>query len=219
MCSLSILRSLGAFALFATLPACSEPRAAADDAGTPCTPQDLSTTPADLSPATPKCAAADGLKGDNLLCVDFKDVQNLTSLTGWNFNCTSGSWGIQGGVLQVNNFSMFADTCTFKLPALSAADYQKYSRFSLALVQRVDLNPTQQRAQIMLGADDQDTRLLIHMTGKQPRLQHVYQVAKTDLPIQAMGGFQPLFKISSNAQVGTLYSGWQIESIAIQGIP
>ena len=219
MFSPSILRSLGAFALFATLSACSEPRAAADDAGTPCTPQDQSTTPADLSPAAPKCAAADGLKGDNLLCVDFKDVQNLNSLTGWDFSLCTVGWTVNSGTLQVNNFSTFMSTCTFVLPALSAADYQKYSRFSLALVQKVDLNDQQQRAQIMLGADDPSSRLLDWRTGKQPRQRNAYEIAKTDLPIQAMGGFQPLFKISSTAQAGTLNSGWQIESIAIQGIP
>ncbi|MBL9004552.1 MAG: hypothetical protein JNJ46_09910, partial [Myxococcales bacterium] len=43
--------------------------------------------PPDLATPAAKCAAAKGLSGDNLLCVDFKDVQNLTSLTGWNFSC------------------------------------------------------------------------------------------------------------------------------------
>ena len=39
------------------------------------------------------------------------------------------------------------------------------------------------------------------------------------LPLTAMGSFQPLFKLSSTVAAGGLHSGWQIESIAIQGMP
>lgn len=178
------------------------------------------STSSDMAVAPPKCAAAAGLAGTNLLCVDFKDVQMLSSLTGWDFTCTSGaSWVSSGGKLQVNNFSTFMSTCSATLPALTASDYQKYSSFVLSVVQRADLNETQQKAQIMLGADDPAKRLLSHMTGAQPRQRNVYEITKVDIPTAAMGGYQPLFKISSGVAVGGTAQGWQIESIAINGSP
>ena len=190
-----------------------------DDAGTGCPTPDANP-PADMATPPPKCAAAKGLAGDNLLCVDFKDVQMLSSLGGWDFTTSCGTlWTTTGGKLQVNNFSTFMSTCTFQMPPLSAADYAKYSSFTLSVVHRVDVNDQQQRVQIMLGADDQSNRLLDWMTGKQPRKQWMQNVQKTDLPLPAMGGFQPLFKISSTAMVGTLNAGWQIESIAVNGVP
>ena len=93
----------------------------------------------DMATPAPKCAAAKGLAGDNLLCVDFKDVQQLTSLTGWNFFCGGlNSWTSSGGFLQVNNFSTFQDECTAKLPAinLNDADKLKYKSVALSLVHR-----------------------------------------------------------------------------------
>jgi len=190
-----------------------------DDAGS-CDVTDMSKPTADMAVAPPKCAAAKGLAGDNLLCVDFDKVTQLSSLAGWDFTCTSGAgWVSVGGKLQVNNFSTFMSTCSATLPTLSSSDYQKYSAFTLAVIQRADLNETQQKAQIMLGADDPAKRLLAHMTGAQPRQYNVYQIAKVDLPVTAMGSFQPLLKISSGVAVGGTAQGWQIESIAIQGMP
>jgi len=182
--------------------------------------KDAGTQP-DLATPPPKCAAAEGLKGDNLLCVDFKDVQMLSSLGGWDFNCNGGtSWTTTGGKLQVNSFSTFMSSCTVTLPAVSAADYQKYSRFTLSVVHRVDISEiVNQRVQVMLGADDPSTRLLDWMTGKQPRKQWMQTVGKSDLPLAAAGGFQPLFKFSSANTAGGGFMGWQIESIAINGIP
>lgn len=184
-----------------------------------CTTSDGGASPPDLATSPPKCAAAKGLAGDNLLCVDFKDVQMPSSLTGWDFSFCTAGWTTTGGKLQVNNFSTFMDTCTFKMPALSPADYQKYSSFTLSVVHKVDVNSLQQKALVMLGADDQDNRLLDWMTGKQPRKQWTQTVAKADLPLMAMGSFQPLFKITSSVGPGGGYSGWQIESIAINGVP
>jgi hypothetical protein len=186
-----------------------------------CTTPDGGTIPPDMLTPAPKCAAAKGLAGDNLLCVDFKDVQMPSGLTGWNFNCmqVADSWISSGGKLQINNFSTFMSTCSFTLPAVSAADYQKYSSFTLSVVHKLDVNSLQQKALIMLGADDDQQRLLDWMTGKQPRKQWTQTVAKADLPLMAMGGFQPLFKITSSVGPGGGYSGWQIESIAIHGIP
>lgn len=187
-----------------------------DDGATCPTPPDMATPP-------PKCAAAEGLKGDNVLCLDFNGIGALTDqkLAGWDFttNCGGNFWELSAGKLQIRGFSTFMSTCGFTLPPLTAADYQKYGRFALAVVQRADLNEVEQKAQIMLGADDPSKRLLAQITGKQPRQRNIYEIAKSDLPLTAMGGFQPLFKITSNAMVGTVNAGWQMESIAIQGIP
>jgi hypothetical protein len=46
-----------------------------------------------------KCAAAKGLAGDNLLCVDFDKVTQLTDQTpvGWNFTANMANcWQISG---------------------------------------------------------------------------------------------------------------------------
>lgn len=190
-----------------------------DDGGSNCASVDAGSPP-DMATPPPKCVAAEGLQGDNLLCVDFKDVQNLSSLGGWTFNCPGGSvWSTTGGTLQVNSFSTFMDTCTARLPALSAADYQKYSRFTLSLVQTVDVNPAQQRIQVMLGADDPMTRLIAWLTGTQPRQRNLYEIAKTALPNGGTNTYQPLFKLTSAVAAGGLHTGWQIESIAIHGVP
>lgn len=214
-------RAILLLALTTSLIACAKPSIEIADGFTyGCGTSDSDAAPPDLTTAMPKCAAAKGLAGDNLLCVDFKDMQMLSSLSGWDFSCTGGAlWSTTSGKLQVNSFSTFMDTCTAKLPAVSAADYQKYSSFTLSIVHKLDVNSLQQKALIMLGADDQDNRLLDWMTGKQPRKQWTQTVAKADLPLMAMGSFQPLLKISSNVQVGTANAGWQIESIAIQGLP
>jgi len=206
--------------VLASLPGCLAINTQSpSDGGEGCPGSDAGPPP-DLATPAPKCAAARGLAGDNLLCVDFNAVSGLSDpkLRDWNFNCTMGLWVIQDGKLQVNNFSTFMSTCTFQVPAVSAADYAKYNRFTLSVVQRVDLNELSQKAQILLGADDPPTRLLLQLTGKQPRQRNVYEVQKGDLPLPAMGGFQPLFKISSTVQAGTANAGWQIESIAIQGV-
>ena len=56
-----------------------------------CTTPDGGPIPPDMLTPAPKCAAAKGLAGDNLLCVDFKDVQMPSSLGGWDFSCTGGA--------------------------------------------------------------------------------------------------------------------------------
>jgi len=180
--------------------------------------------PPDMAAPPAKCAAAKGLNGDNLICVDFGGLAALTDqkLTGWDFttNCGGNFWEISAGKLQLKNFSTFMSNCGFLMPALSAADYQKYSGFTLSVIHRVDVSEiVNQRAQIMLGSDDQSNRLLDWMTGKQPRKQWIQIVSKADLPLAAMGNFQPLFKLSAGNTAGGGFTGWQIESIAINGIP
>lgn len=173
----------------------------------------------DLS-SPPSCVAAKGVSGNNLLCADFTSttLANLTS-QGWDFTNAGGcpGWEVQNGKLQIKNFGMFMSSCGFLMKALPPAEYEKYTSFTLVLTHRVDVNDPQQKVQIMLGLDDPASRLLDQRTGKQPRQQSAYTVHKTDLPVAARSSFQPLFKITSGAIVGTLHQGWQIESIAVQG--
>lgn len=177
----------------------------------------------DLASPAAKCAAAKGLEGENLLCVDFSALPNQvlgspppSQLNGWDFNSPPNCWEIANGKLQVKNFSTFMSSCGFLLPALSPSDYQKYNSFTLAVVQKIHLESTLQQAQVMLGGDDDQRRLLDWMTGKQPRKQWTQTIAKADLPPLAAGMFQPLFKLTSNIMGGG-FQGWQIESIAVMG--
>lgn len=179
----------------------------------------------DLAPPSPKCAAAKGLSGDNLICIDFMSIPDQIlpdpptagSLSGWSFNTPPNCWQIMSGKLQVMDFKNFMGSCGFLMKALLPSDYQKYNSFTLAIVQTLDFNETQQRAQIMLGQDDPPTRLIDQATGKQPRQQRTYQIAKAALP-NGGNGYQPLFKITSTVGPGGGYTGWLIESIAVNGV-
>ncbi|HND09809.1 MAG TPA: hypothetical protein PLY80_05210 [Pseudomonadota bacterium] len=179
----------------------------------------------DLAPPAPKCAAAKGLTGDTLLCVDYSSLGNqlLTAtpppeLPGWKFDATN-CLEINGGKLQVKNFGSFVGTCSFSMPLtdLSSSANLKFQSVTLAVVQRVDVNPVSQKAQLMLGLDDPTTRLIDETRGTQPTQQRVYTVQKVALPNGGGAAYQPLFKLTS----GALYagSGWQIESIAVMGNP
>ena len=182
----------------------------------------------DLAPPPPKCAAAKGLTGDALICVDFDKLSGLTdqALAGWNFvNAPAHPWEISSGKLQVNNFATFADTGSFRLPLtdLAAAANQKYQSVTLAVVQRVDLNDKLaqlQSEQLMMGLDDPARRIEFR-TGSSPRQQYINAITRTDLAsVNGVGAnFQPLFKLTSAAAVGGLFSGVQIESIAVIGNP
>ena len=129
------------------------------------------------------------------------------------------SWSTTTGKLQINNFSTFAGHLHVQTP-LSAADYAKYSSFTLSVVHRVDISEVaSQRVQVMLlggrsvespaGLDDWQAA----------EKQWMQTVAKADLPLAAVGSFQPLFKFSSANSAGGVFSGWQIESIAVNGVP
>jgi hypothetical protein len=119
--------------------------------------------PPDLSQPdlAPPCAAASGLPGDNLLCVDFSAIPEGSlgtslpaQLSGWNFaNAVPDCWEIKSGKLQVVNFAGFMSDCRFTMPAinLNDADKQKYAGLTLAIVHRVDLSEADQKIQVMLG--------------------------------------------------------------------
>ena len=176
----------------------------------------------DMASPAPKCAAAKGLAGDNLLCVDFKDVQQLTSLNGWDFFCGGGySWTSSGGFLQVNNFSTFQDECTAKLPAinLNDSDKQKYKSVILSIIHRVDLDDPRHNAYIYINDTIKQSHIMYTVTGnKEPaRQQSALSMDRVDFPGFINSSPQWILKIVSSMAVSK--SGWQIESIAINGIP
>lgn len=189
------------------------------DGKCPSVQPDMTVTPA-------KCAAAKGLAGDNLFCVDFSSIADQSlgatppaKLDRWDFvtNCGGMNWEIAGGKLQLKNFAMFMSSCGFLMPSLTAIEYGKYNSFTLSVVQRVDISETaSQKVQVMLGTDDPLTRLLTQWTGKQAHQQSIVVTNKGDLP-NGSTTYQPLFKISSTTTAGGSYQGWQIESIAIIG--
>lgn len=199
-----------------------------NDGGTVKCPQnDMRSSQMDMTPPAAKCAAAKGLPGDNLICADFTSPQTLVDLSaaGWNFmSAMSGTctgWTVTNGKLQLANYGTLATgSCGFLLPALSAADYQKYSSFTLSVVQRVHIDEASgQTAQIMLGADAPATRLVTQWTGKGARQISTLTMLKTDLPNAGSNTYQPLFKIASMTTAGGTFQGWLIESIAVNGIP
>jgi hypothetical protein len=186
-------------------------------------PEMTCPSPPDLATPASKCAAAKGLAGDNLLCVDFKDVQALTSLSGWDFSCTGGaSWGSTGGSLQVNNFGTFDKDCFATLPKLNLndADKQKYKSLTLSLVQRIELNDPEQRAQVFLNDTNDASRQMYFATGKKKPSKQVTTVTldKQDLPVTVNNAPQWILRVSSTTGFGSGYAGWQIESIAINGV-
>ena len=186
-------------------------------------PEMTCPSPPDLATPASKCAAAKGLAGDNLLCVDFKDVQALTSLSGWDFSCTGGaSWGSTGGILQVNNFGTFDKECTATLPKLNLndADKQKYKSLTLSLVQRIELNDPDQRAQVFLNDTNDASRQMYFATGRKKPSKQVTTVTleRQDLPVMVNNAPQWILRVSSTVGAGAAFAGWQIESIAINGV-
>lgn len=195
------------------------------DGGTSSTDQKCSAA-ADLAPATAKCAAAKGLTGDNLACVDFSSLpdQILTNpspsqLTGWDFEKADKScWQILNGKLQINKFSTFMSSCGFLMPGVQSADYAKYNTFTLSIVHTLDINTTKQSAYVYLSQDLPQQQVW-YTTGTYPKLVTTVQISKASLPNGGSGTYQPLFKITSSAGFGTGYQGWQIESIAVNASP
>lgn len=198
-----------------------------DDGGV-CKPVDMKGDLQDLPPTKPKCAAAKGLAGDNLLCVDFSSVGDLVlttppppQLPGWNFekfdkNC----WQVLSGKLQVNttSFPTYMGTCGFLMPPLAPNQYTQYTSFTLAVVQTVDVNATVQGAYIYLGSDVPKQQMW-YTAGTYPKIVTTLQIAKTALPNGGTGTYQPLFKLSAPSIAGGTVQGWQIESIAVMANP
>ena len=200
----------------------AEPR---DDVDLSCPSTDGKPATADMAVAPPKCAAAKGLAGDNLLCVDFDKVTQLTdpALTGWNFSASTpcSGWQISGGYLQVQNFGTFMGNCGLTLPAIDfkVAPNTNYQRATLALVHKVDMTDPDQQAQVYIGLDS--PARLIHQTTSRPGLPTLttttLTVNKADLPMAVMSIYTFFLKSSSLTMSGR--PGWQIQSIAVNGVP
>ena len=124
-------------------------------------------------------------------------------------------------MLSVKIFFTFMDECGFTLPAidLKLADKQKYEGLTISVVQRVSVSDPDQKAQLFLGAADANTRLVIQTNGKNQRQQIMIYLAQTDRPAAVNSVYQNLFKITSSVPVGGTVQGWQIESIAVNGVP
>ena len=182
----------------------------------------------DLATPQPKCAAAKGLTGDTLVCVDFDKISGLSdqAVKDWNFTPGGGcpGWEIASGKLQVKNFGTFVGTCSFTMPLtdLASAANQKYQSVTLAVVQKVEINTVpivnkNQTTQVFLGLA-MPTLQLSSYTGSNPRQQTTHAITRTELlTVRGDASFQPLFQLSSAAAFSG--SGWQIESIAVMGNP
>ena len=192
---------------------------ASGDLGCPTNPQQ------DLAPAPAKCAAAKGLSGDVLLCVDFDKVTGLDAkeLEGWNFNlnCDDGTkWEIVDGKLQVTNLSALksiSNSCKFQMPAININDPDKvkYQSVTIAILQTVDLSEGDFWAQIFLGAEDTNRRLLAQMSGYQKRQTSSFNLQKADLP-QGDNSYKYLFRVYKTSDKLSIRN-WNIESIAVVG--
>jgi hypothetical protein len=180
----------------------------------------------DMTAPVAKCAAAKGLAGDNLLCVDFDKVTQLSdpALAGWKFDTATPcpGWQISGGALQVMSFGTFMGNCGLTLPPIDfkQADKANYQRATLALLYRLDMSDIDQQAQIFMDLDNPSTRLLHQMTGRpsMPTLATTtLTVNKADLPMALSSVYKFFLKVSSSAVSGR--PGWQIQSIAVNGLP
>lgn len=182
--------------------------------------QDMKGDVADSSSQLGTCAAAKGLSGINLVCVDFDQVAALTDqkLSGWDFTnpMVCPGWVLSGGKLQVSNFGTFTSSCSFLLRPinLTDAEKQKYQNFTLSVVHTLDLNKQKQTAAIYLGAA-QDTQQMWLGTGANPKQITTVTIAKAALPNGGGTTYQPLFKLASSVAAGGTAQGWQIESIAV----
>jgi hypothetical protein len=175
----------------------------------------------------PNCAAANGLAGDRLVCVNFAEItaSPFTSdpkLNGWDFMSFGGNcWTVRNGKLQINtsDFTTYKQNCGFLMSALNQIDFDKYTSFTLSVIHSVDISDTaQQKDQVMMASDDAQNRLVDQTTGKQPRKQWVHTLAKAALPNGPSGPYQPLFKFAASLAAGGSAQGWIIESIAVLGI-
>lgn len=195
-----------------------------DDSGS-CDVTDMSKPAPDMATPAPRCAAARGLAGDNLLCVDFDKVTQLSeaALAGWNFNAnTANCWQISGGYLQVQNWTTFTGNCGVVLPSIdfNAAPNTNYQRATISIVHRIDLDDMQQPAQVYLDLD-KAARLVHQMTGKTtiPNLGiTILTVNKSDLPTAVNSVYRFWLNVSVLADVASAMQGWQIMSVSVNGI-
>lgn len=175
----------------------------------------------DLMPPPAKCAAAEGLLGNNIVCVDFKDIASPPSIPDWDFatRCSNG-WVTTGNpiTLQVKQYSMFTGDCGVLLPRIDL-DSLGYSKVILSVVHRLDIDPggatLNQIAQIFLDSKS-TSRLLVQTNDSNLPQQTIIRINKADLPTKIAGSYRFLLNLYTATGAGR--GGWQIASIAVNGI-
>lgn len=182
--------------------------------------------PIDMTQPPAKCAAAKGLPGDNVICIDFSSLsdQSLSDpppaqLMGWSFNSPPNCWEIASSKLQVKSFGTFASTCGFTmLPInLNDADKQKYQTVILSMIQKVDLDLgtafPNQLAQIYFGTAV--PAFMVNQTsGTLPEQQITITLDKQKVPGSMMSMVKYLQQVQSGMSVSNK-TGLQISSIAV----
>lgn len=198
-----------------------------------CPSNDMATTP----PA-PKCLAAAGLAGDNLLCVNFSAINDMVLtaplpqlVSNWTFSKDSKNadcWQVKGGKLQIINFNgSFMDSCKAALPSMDFINDvnlkpKNYKKVILSLVQQVDLelgvspNAPNQLAQIYNGNTSNPAFLLTQTSGKQPEQQVTFTIDITNLPPAGTNVANYIIQVTSSFK--QFKDGLQISSIAVNAI-
>ena len=191
------------------------------------------TPPADMT-VVPPCAAAIGLRGDNLVCVDFSSIldqpldnsaQLPSQLSGWDFvtKCGGKYWEISANKLQIKNFSTFGDTCGFLIKQIDLNDVQKqkYRSITLSIIQKVDLDLgttfPNQLEQVYNGTAI-PAFLLAQSSGTLPMQQATWTFDKETLPAAMKYVVKYLVQVQSGTANNTK-QGLQISSIAINAAP
>jgi hypothetical protein len=167
----------------------------------------------------PNCAAAKGLAGDNLICVDFDKVTSLSdsALMNWNFNALMANcWQINSGMLQIPTFGSVAANCGLTLPQLDLSTLSS-QHVTLSLVQRIDMSDQDsQWAQIYIDVDNPGR--LLHETSGRSGLPTLIStqltVKRSELPAALQNSFKFYLKASALNSVNGR-QGWQIQSIAV----
>lgn len=182
--------------------------------------------PPDMTPAIPKCSAAKGLAGDNLLCVDFDKITmfNDPALTDWNFSAVNtggcGGWEIKSGILQLTNYNKLASagSCGILLPEidLTANKYNRYNNISLSIFHAIEMDlgtmKPNQLAQIYFGTANPGL-LVTETSGAQAEHRLILSFDREKL---LESGNNPLrFLLQAIWLTSTGTAGWQISSIAI----
>ena len=189
-----------------------------------CSPADLMSQH-DLTQAPAKCAAAKGLSGDVLLCVDFDKVAGLDApeLKGWDFNVLSAcsGWEISSGALQIKSYQMLKTDCAFLIKNINLADFsvQKFQEFTLSVKYNIEINRLkQQMAKIYMGSNNEE-RIMWQKAFVQPEQTLSIKMAKLNIPNGGNNSYQPMFYLyNPGSSESPGFAGWQIKSIAILGI-
>ncbi|MFO0578462.1 MAG: hypothetical protein U1A78_31035 [Polyangia bacterium] len=180
--------------------------------------------PPDSAQPTTTCAAAQGIAGKPLVCVDFKTGMVLESdpkLQNWTFSCDSGGtrkWQVTNNALNASPFGAAAENCRITTESidLNAQANSGYTRVTLALLQRVALDEQRHRGYVFFDGDFPVNQVHV-VTGAQTQKSTVntlITIKKEDILPALMNKFKFTLKASSSAP-GSSQDGWQFESIAI----